>query len=198
MYTLHFFVFIFFSSHTCTYFIYHSYNVHTQHFYFSVLSHFSSLYISSHLFSLFKSFPLSLLECEKLIRKMLQLDPAKRIPLSKVLEHKWMQDSDQPPNMDTISPLQSKRSASGNLLWNEQVLLAIQRLNSSTFTIEAVKQVRVTVVCVHHVQLYTFDLHVLVAHYILYLTKINFTCRITFICTCVIVKILFLTCSFLL
>ena len=84
-------------------------------------------------------------ECEKLIRKMLQLDPSKRIPLSKVLEHKWMQASPSPT--DGPSPLRSsslypQKTASGNLLWNEQVLLAIQRLNSSNFSIEAVKQVR--------------------------------------------------------
>ncbi|XP_011404771.1 PREDICTED: serine/threonine-protein kinase SIK3-like [Amphimedon queenslandica] len=82
-------------------------------------------------------------ECEKLIRKMLQLDPSKRIPLSKVLEHKWMQATPttvEGPSPLRSSPLYPQKTASGNLLWNEQVLLAIQRLQSSNFSIEAVKQ----------------------------------------------------------
>ena len=74
--------------------------------------------------------------CENLIRRMLQLDPAKRMPLTKVLEHKWMQDREDVPKIMPHKLID--RTASGNILWNDKVLLAIQRLN---FNVEAVKQV---------------------------------------------------------
>jgi serine/threonine-protein kinase SIK3 len=82
-------------------------------------------------------------ECEKLIRRMLQLDPNKRIPLSKVLEHKWMLTASDMNLFNTCPSLHKNFSGSGNVLWNEQVLLAIQRLNNPNFSLESVKQVGV-------------------------------------------------------
>jgi hypothetical protein len=80
------------------------------------------------------------IECEKLIRRMLQLDPNKRIPLSKVLEHKWMLTASDMNLFNTCPSLHKNFSGSGNVLWNEQVLLAIQRLNNPNFSLESVKQ----------------------------------------------------------
>ena len=67
---------------------------------------------------------------------MLQLDPAKRLPLSKVLEHKWMQAGKQqePHVMNRLRVYNSK----DNLVWNDQVLLAIQRMG---YNLDSVKQV---------------------------------------------------------
>ena len=83
---------------------------------------------------------LSYIECEHLIRRMLQLDPSKRISLSKVLEHKWMQDETE-KSVDRTPSERSliNRSTSGSILWNDKVLFAVQRLN---FNVEAVKQVK--------------------------------------------------------
>ena len=83
---------------------------------------------------------LSYTECERLIRRMLQLDPSKRISLSKVLEHKWMQDETE-KSVDRTPSERSliNRSTSGSILWNDKVLFAVQRLN---FNVEAVKQVK--------------------------------------------------------
>ena len=70
---------------------------------------------------------------------MLQLDPAKRIPLAKVLEHRWMQGM-QPD----LQPLNKMRvfDSSDNLLWNNQVLAAIQTMN---YDVERCKQVHSTI-----------------------------------------------------
>ena len=76
-------------------------------------------------------------ECEKLIRRMLQLDPAKRIPLAKVLEHRWMLEGENTTQTPLIQ--NSLRNSSGNLMLNEKVMMAIQRLNFNT---EIVKEVR--------------------------------------------------------
>ena len=57
---------------------------------------------------------------------MLHLDPSKRIPLSGVLKHRWMQGADTETQL--IDQLRVFGS-SDNLLWNEQVLLAIQQMN---------------------------------------------------------------------
>ena len=75
---------------------------------------------------------------------MLQLDPSKRISLSKVLEHKWMQDETE-KSVDRTPSERSliNRSTSGSIIWNEEVLLAVQRLN---FNVEAVKQVHVHII----------------------------------------------------
>ena len=83
---------------------------------------------------------LSYIECEHLIRRMLQLDPSKRLSLSKVLEHKWMQDETE-KSVDRTPSERSliNRSTSGSILWNDKVLFAVQRLN---FNVEAVKQVK--------------------------------------------------------
>ena len=66
---------------------------------------------------------------------MLQLDPTKRIPLAKVLEHRWMQGM-QPD----LQPLNKMRvfGSSDNLLWNSPVLAAIQNMN---YDVERCKQV---------------------------------------------------------
>ena len=77
-------------------------------------------------------------ECEKLIRRMLHLDPSKRITLASVLKHRWMQGSESDPPSPTHNHLRVFGS-SDNLLWNEQVLRAIQRMN---YNVEACKQVR--------------------------------------------------------
>ena len=71
-------------------------------------------------------------ECERLIRRMLQLEPAKRIPLSKVLEHRWMKS-----DLETTSPTVVCGSNEG-IVWNADVLAAIQRMN---YDVERCKQV---------------------------------------------------------
>lgn len=75
------------------------------------------------------------LECEKLIRRMLQLEPAKRIPLGKVLEHRWMQGM-----APDLQPTNSMRvfGSNDNILWNTPVLAAIQKMN---YDVERCKQV---------------------------------------------------------
>ena len=74
---------------------------------------------------------------------MLQLEPSKRIPLSKVLEHKWMlKDESVEPPMSAPLAHSKCRTASGSVMWNDQVLLAIQRMNCN---VESVKQVRPSV-----------------------------------------------------
>ena len=66
---------------------------------------------------------------------MLQLEPAKRIPLSKVLEHRWMQG--------VKSEVQSTTSTMGGasneiMLWNSDILATIQKMN---YDVERCKQV---------------------------------------------------------
>ena len=65
---------------------------------------------------------------------MLQLDPSRRIPLSSVLRHRWMQGVES-------EPLNTQMRVFGsldNLLWNDIVLKAIQTMN---YNLEACKQV---------------------------------------------------------
>ena len=85
---------------------------------------------------------------------MLQLDPSKRISLSKVLEHKWMQDETE-KSVDRTPSERSliNRSTSGSIIWNEEVLLAIQRLN---FNVEAVKQVHVHIIKYRYMYMYMY------------------------------------------
>ena len=66
---------------------------------------------------------------------MLQLEPAKRIPLAKVLEHRWMQGME----LD-LHPTNKMRvfGSNDNILWNGQVLSAIQKMN---YDVERCKQV---------------------------------------------------------
>ena len=81
-------------------------------------------------------------ECEKLIRRMLHLDPSKRITMASVLKHRWMQGPESDPPSPTQNHLHVRVfGSSDNLLWNEQVLRAIQRMN---YNVEACKQVRYT------------------------------------------------------
>lgn len=68
---------------------------------------------------------------------MLHLDPSKRITLASVLKHRWMQGSESDPPSPTQNHLRVFGS-SDNLLWNEQVLRAIQRMN---YNVEVCKQV---------------------------------------------------------
>ena len=79
------------------------------------------------------------------------MDPAKRIPLAKVLEHKWMMEGEDGPKIMPHKLID--RTASGNILWNDKVLLAVQRLN---FNVETVKQASHTIythniVCWDHI-----------------------------------------------
>ena len=69
---------------------------------------------------------------------MLHLDPSKRITLASVLKHRWMHGSESDPPSPTQNHLRVFGS-SDNLLWNDQVLRAIQRMN---YNVEACKQVR--------------------------------------------------------
>ena len=71
---------------------------------------------------------------------MLHLDPSKRLPLSRVLEHKWMTEQQEvllEASTNHIAP--QLFGSNDSLLWNDQVLLAIQRMN---YNVEACKQVR--------------------------------------------------------
>ena len=66
---------------------------------------------------------------------MLQLDPAKRIPLGKVLEHRWMQGME--PDLQPTCQMRVFGS-NENILWNSRVFAAIQKMN---YDVERVKQV---------------------------------------------------------
>ena len=74
-------------------------------------------------------------DCERLIRKMLHREPNKRLPLAKVLEHKWMEGEE--PNSSATNQ-QQRIGSSDNLRWNEQVLRAIQGMN---YSVDTCKQV---------------------------------------------------------
>lgn len=78
-------------------------------------------------------------ECERLIRRMLQLDPSKRIPLASVLKHRFMEGAG--PGVDASTHSLRVFGSSDNLLWNDQVLMAIRGMN---YNVEACKQVRGT------------------------------------------------------
>ena len=67
---------------------------------------------------------------------MLQLEPAKRIPLGKVLEHRWMQGME--PDLQPTNKMKVFGS-NDNILWNSHVLAAIQKMN---YDVERCKQVR--------------------------------------------------------
>ena len=66
---------------------------------------------------------------------MLHLEPTKRLPLAKVLEHKWMQGVESD---NTLTNQLRVFGSNDHLIWNDQVLLAIQRMN---YSVEASKQV---------------------------------------------------------
>ncbi len=68
---------------------------------------------------------------------MLHLDPSKRIPLASVLKHRWMEGVGS--NVLSL-PTNNLRvfGSSDNLLWNDQVLMAIQTMN---YNVDACKQV---------------------------------------------------------
>jgi len=73
---------------------------------------------------------------------MLQLDPSKRIPLSAVLKHKWMEGVDCSVEM----PITKRRTSvvgGDGMVWNDQVLLAIQNMQ---YSVDACKLVRKRVV----------------------------------------------------
>ena len=77
------------------------------------------------------------IDCERLIRRMLQLDPSKRIPLTSVLKHRWMEGVEV--TMDMPTQCHRVSNASGeSVLWNDQVLMAIQNMN---YNVDACKQV---------------------------------------------------------
>lgn len=50
-----------------------------------------------------KAAPLSVAECEHLIRHMLVLDPSKRLSMEQICKHKWMKLGDADPNFDRVS-----------------------------------------------------------------------------------------------
>ena len=81
------------------------------------------------------NFVIFVTECEKLIRRMLQLEPAKRIPLNKVLEHRWMQGME--PDLQPANKMKVFGS-NDHILWNTHVLAAIQTMN---YDVERCKQV---------------------------------------------------------
>lgn len=68
---------------------------------------------------------------------MLHLNPSKRIPLSSVLKHNWMKGDGTLGNEVPTNNLRVFGS-SDNLLWNEQVQVAIQSMN---YNVDACKQV---------------------------------------------------------
>ena len=69
---------------------------------------------------------------------MLHLDPSKRLPLSRVLDHKWMTQGVLPePLTNHVTP--RVFGSNSSLIWNDQVLLAIQRMK---YNVDACKEVR--------------------------------------------------------
>lgn len=69
---------------------------------------------------------------------MLQLDPSKRIPLSAVLKHRWMEGVEATLDKPTKCLPASNASGEG-MVWNDQVLIAIQNMN---YNVDACKLVR--------------------------------------------------------
>ena len=65
---------------------------------------------------------------------MLHLDPSKRMPLSSVLRHRWMQGMEDEP----LSTQMKVFGSTDNLLWSDIVLKAIQSMN---YNLEVCKQV---------------------------------------------------------
>ena len=76
-------------------------------------------------------------DCDRLIRRMLQLDPSKRISLASVLKHRWMAGVEV--TMDMPTKCHRGSNASGeSVLWNDQVLMALQNMN---YNVDICKQV---------------------------------------------------------
>lgn len=71
---------------------------------------------------------------------MLHLDPSKRLPLASVLKHPFMKGVE--PSLDMPNNLRVFGS-SDNLLWNDQVLMAIR---SMKYNVDVCKLVRMYVV----------------------------------------------------
>lgn len=65
---------------------------------------------------------------------MLKLDPTRRVSLSSVLGHCWMQGAESEP----LGTQMRVFGSLDNLLWNDIVLKAIQTMN---YNLEACKQV---------------------------------------------------------
>ena len=86
------------------------------------------------------------LECEHLIRRMLQLDPSKRIPLASVLRHRWMDGVEVRMETPAARPQTSSPGEDGSMVWNEEVLQAIKNMNYNVFTCQQVSSAHVLVV----------------------------------------------------
>ena len=69
---------------------------------------------------------------------MLHRDPTKRIPLAKVLEHKWMAWGEGETGMTGMTGQRQRIGSADNLRWNEQVEQAIRGMN---YNVESCKQV---------------------------------------------------------
>lgn len=95
-------------------------------------------------------------ECERLIRKMLHRDPTKRIPLAKVLEHKWMAWGEGETGMTGMTGQRQRIGSADNLRWNEQVEQAIRGMN---YNVESCKQAVQNRMYNDHAALYYLLLH---------------------------------------
>lgn len=62
--------------------------------------------------------------CEKLIRKMLVLDPSKRYTINMIKKHPWMQQDGGAPKQAPPSPVIGQNAKMGE--YNEQILRLMQ------------------------------------------------------------------------
>lgn len=78
-------------------------------------------------------------ECESLIRRMLVLDPSKRLTIGQIKKHKWMLAEGGPPKLQTPpSPIIGYKAKIGE--FNEQILRLMQSLGIDQHkTMEALK-----------------------------------------------------------
>lgn len=72
------------------------------------------------------SVPPSPADCEALIRRMLAVDPARRIGIAQIRQHRWMQAGPAPPRASPAGPALSCSSSLGG--YDEQVLGFMQTL----------------------------------------------------------------------
>ena len=68
------------------------------------------------------------LGCENLIRKMLVLDPRKRLTIGQICEHPWMQGADPEVRQDPLNAATRATTQDGQP-YNEHVLRLMHSLN---------------------------------------------------------------------
>ena len=99
-------------------------------------------------------------DCGRLIQKMLQTDPSKRLSLAKVLEHQWMKKSGNLPPASNHSPnhppaatstvnVSNQSSDSNTIQWDEHVLQVMRSMSINTEQAKQVCRVTITMTSYH-------------------------------------------------